>query len=86
MTTYRHTVTFNDSEISMINNALELLIEYTDEVLKDGIKAPHFALNTTAKEVKDKLYLNSKMMSTNNFSEFNSKLNTIEWIKTKLKR
>lgn len=86
MTTYRHTVTFNDSEISMINNALELLIEYTNEVLKDGIKAPHFALNTTAKEVKEKLYLNSTMMSTNNFSEFNSKLNTIEWIKTKLKR
>lgn len=86
MTTYRHTVTFNDSEISMINNALELLIEYTDEVLKDGIKAPYFALNTTAKEVKEKLYLNSTMMSTNNFSDFNSKHHTIEWIKAKLKR
>ena len=85
MTTYRHTVTFNDGEISMLKNALESLIEYTEEVLKDGIQAPHFALNTTAKEVKKKLYSNSIMMSTNNFSEFNSKPHTIEWIKAKLK-
>ena len=70
----------------MLENALELLIEYTNEVLKDGIQAPHYAMNTTAKEVKEKLYSNSTMMSTNNFSKFNSKPHIIEWIKAKLTR
>lgn len=53
------------------------------DLLIDGIKAPHYAHNSTVKAVKAKLYENSIMMSINTFSHPQTKWDTDDWIKAK---
>ena len=68
MSTYNYTIDFNDSEITTLQAALELLVEKCDEELKEGAKAPYWAHKDSAIKILEKMYSDVTPMSWNNFS------------------
>lgn len=67
MTTYAHTITFNDSEIIMLEAALKNMIALCEEKLKEGAGAPYWAHKHSAENVLKKMFDNTLQTSGNNF-------------------
>ncbi len=67
MTTFAHTITFDDGEIVMLQAALELMIEHSSKQLEEGKGAPNWAHKTHAQEVLKRLYDDTLQTSGNNF-------------------
>jgi hypothetical protein len=67
MTTYAYTITFNDSEIIMLQSALELMVKHCQEQLDKGKGAPFLAHKHSAESVLKRLNDNVKQKSGNNF-------------------
>lgn len=63
MTTYSYTITFNDSEITMLEAALKLMITHCQDKLDDGEKAPYWAHKQSAEDVLEKLYENTILIT-----------------------
>jgi hypothetical protein len=68
MTTYMYTLRLGDSEIIMLQSALNLMINHCEENLKDGPKSPYWAYKQSALNVLDKLFEDTKQISGNNFN------------------
>jgi hypothetical protein len=84
MTTYRYTLNLNNSEIHLIKSSLDLVIEFLEEMIKKGEMVPYYSNILTSKELKEKLYENTTLMSTNNFSDRQFKSDWLEWLNRKL--
>ena len=41
MTTYRYTLNLNDSEIHLVKLSLDLMIEFSEEMIKNGEMRPY---------------------------------------------
>jgi hypothetical protein len=67
MTTFSHTITFNDSEIIALKASLELMIEHCEQKLNEGAGAPYWARRESSKSILEKLYDNSVQTSGNSF-------------------
>ena len=67
MTTFIHTITLTDSEVIMLEQALQMMIEHCADQMVDGPEAPFWAWQMSAKEVLSRLYGNSVQTSCNNF-------------------
>jgi len=84
MTTYRYTLNLNDSEIHLVKLSLDLMIEFSEEMIKNGEMIPYYSNILTSKTLKEKLYENTTIMSTNNFLVRKFKSNWLEWLSRKL--
>jgi hypothetical protein len=84
MTTYRYTLNLNNSEIHLIKSSLDLMIEFSEEMIKKGEKVPYYSNILTSKTLKEKLFENTTLMSTNNFSDRKFKSDWMEWLSRKL--
>ncbi len=84
MTTYRYTLNLNDSEIHLVKSSLDLMIEFSEEMIKKGEMVPYYSNILISKTLKEKLYENTTLMSTNNFSNIKSKSDWKEWLTRKL--
>lgn len=84
MTTYRYTLNLNDSEIHLVKLSLDLMIEFSEEMIKNGEMIPYYSNILTSKTLKEKLYENTTLMSTNNFLVRKFKSNWLEWLSRKL--
>jgi hypothetical protein len=67
MTTYTHTITFNDSEIIMLEEALKLMVKNCHKKLDKGVSSPYWAHKNSAKNVLDRLFDDTSQSSGNNF-------------------
>ena len=56
MTTYRYTLNLNDSEIHLVKLSLDLMIEFSEEMIKNGEIRPYHSNILTSKRLKEKLY------------------------------
>ena len=84
MTTYRYTLNLNNSEIHLIKSSLDLMIEFSEEMIEKGEMVPYYSNILTSKTLKEKLFENTTLMSTNNFSDRKFKSDWIEWLSRKL--
>lgn len=84
MTTYRYTLNLNDCEIHLIKSSLDLMIDFSEEMIKKGEMVPYYSYILTSKTLKEKLFENTTLMSTNNFSERKFKSDWLEWLSRKL--
>jgi hypothetical protein len=84
MTTYRYTLNLNNSEIHLIKSSLDLMIEFSEEMIEKGEMVPYYSNILTSKTLKEKLFENSTLMSTNNFSDRKFKSDWMEWLSRKL--
>lgn len=84
MTTYRYTLNLNNSEIHLIKSALDLMIEFSEEMIKKGEMVPYYSNILTSKTLKEKLFENTTLMSTNNFTDRKFKSDWLEWLNRKL--
>jgi hypothetical protein len=84
MTTYRYTLNLNNSEIHLIKSSLDLMIEFSEEMIEKGEMVPYYSNILTSKTLKEKLFENSTLMSTNNFSDRKFKSDWLEWLSRKL--
>ena len=84
MTTYRYTLNLNDCEINLIKSSLNLMIEFSEEMIKKGEMVPYYSNILTSKTLKEKLFENTTLMSTNNFSDRKFKSDWLEWLSRKL--
>jgi hypothetical protein len=84
MTTYRYTLNLNNSEIHLIKSSLALMIEFSEEMIKKGEMVPYYSNILTSKTLKEKLFENTTLMSTNNFSDRKFKSDWMEWLSRKL--
>ncbi|HER39776.1 MAG TPA: hypothetical protein ENO10_00975 [Salinimicrobium catena] len=71
MSQYQYTITFTDSEMIMLREALKNMIKECDKQLQNGPKAPYWAHKRSAARVLHKLYDNVQQVSGNNFDFFN---------------
>ena len=67
MTTYSYKLVLDDGEAIMMNAALEMMIKHCEDRLIDKSEAPFHVWLASAKAVKSRMYLNTEMMSANNF-------------------
>jgi hypothetical protein len=67
MTTYSYKLVLDDCESIMMDAALEIMIKHCEDKLIEKSEAPFHALLASAKAVKSRMYLNTEMMSGNNF-------------------
>ena len=67
MTTYNYRLVLNDSEVSMLRAALEMMIHHCEEKLADKPEAPFYAHRDSAHKILSRLYDDTEMTSTNNF-------------------
>ena len=67
MTTYSYNITLNDSECMAMEDALKLLIDFSQERIAEGEGAPHHARVSDAKEILERLNQNVTQTSGNNF-------------------
>ena len=67
MTTYTHSITFNDGESIMLEAALKLMIKHCNKNLEKGAKAPYWAHKRSAQSVLERLYDDTIQTSGNNF-------------------
>lgn len=84
MTTYRHTLDLNDCEVHLVKASLDLMIEFSEEMIKKGEMVPYYSNILTSKTLKEKLFENTTLMSTNNFSDRKFKSDWLEWLSRKL--
>jgi hypothetical protein len=56
MTTFSYTLVLNDSEVIMLQAALEMMLAHCEHQLRDGPKAPYIAWQMSAKSVLSQLY------------------------------
>ena len=84
MTTYRYTLNLNNSEIHLIKSSLDLMIEFSEEMIEKGEMVPYYSNILTSKILKEKLFENTRLMSTNNFSDRKFKSDWLEWLSRKL--
>ncbi len=84
MTTYRYTLNLNDSEIHLVKSSLDLMTEFSEEMKKNGEMVPYYSNILTSRALKEKLYENKMLMSTNNFSDRKFKSDWMEWLSRKL--
>ncbi len=56
MTTYRYTLNLNNSEIHLIKSSLDLMIEFSEEMIEKGEMVPYYSNILTSKELKEKLF------------------------------
>ena len=84
MTTYRYTLNMNDCEIHLIKSSLDLMIEFSEEMIEKGEMVPYYSNILTSKTLKEKLFENTTLMSTNNFSDRKFKSDWLEWLSRKL--
>lgn len=84
MTTYRYTLNLNNSEIHLIKSSLDLMIEFSEEMIEKGEMVPYYSNILTSKTLKEKLFENTTLMSTNNFSDRKFKSYWLEWLSRKL--
>nr|WP_314865245.1 hypothetical protein [uncultured Flavobacterium sp.] len=84
MTTYRYTLNLNNSEIHLIKSSLDLMIEFSEEMIEKGEMVPYYSNILTSKTLKEKLFENTTLMSTNNFSDRKFKSDWLEWLSRKL--
>jgi hypothetical protein len=84
MTTYRYTLNLNNSEIHLIKSSLDLMIEFSDEMIKKGEMVPYYSNILTSKTLKEKLFENTTLMSINNFSDRKFNSDWLEWLSRKL--
>lgn len=84
MTTYRYTLNLNNSEIHLIKSSLDLMIEFSEEMIEKGEMVPYYSNILTSKTLKEKLFENTTLMSTNNFSDRKYKSDWLEWLSRKL--
>ena len=84
MTTYRYTLNLNDSEIHLVKSSLDLMIEFSEEMIKEDKMVPYYSNILTSKTLKEKLFENTTLMSTNNFSDRKFKIDWLEWLSRKL--
>jgi hypothetical protein len=84
MTTYRYTLNLNNSEIHLIKSSLDLMIEFSEEMIEKGEMVPYYSNILTSKTLKEKLFENTTLMSTNNFSDRKFKSDWMEWLSRKL--
>lgn len=84
MTTYRCTLNLNNSEIHLIKSSLDLMIEFSEEMIEKGEMVPYYSNILTSKTLKEKLFENTTLMSTNNFSDRKFKSDWLEWLSRKL--
>jgi hypothetical protein len=67
MTTFAYTITMDDSEVIMLQAALELMIKHCQNKLDEGAGAPYWAHKHSAQSVLEKLYDDTIQTSGNNF-------------------
>ena len=84
MTTYRYSLNLNNSEIHLIKSSLDLMIEFSEEMIEKGEMVPYYSNILTSKILKEKLFENTRLMSTNNFSDRKFKSDWLEWLSRKL--
>lgn len=84
MTTYRYTLNLNNSEIHLIKSSLDLMIEFSEEMIEKGEMVPYYSNILTSKTLEGKLFENTTLMSTNNFSDRKFKSDWLEWLSRKL--
>lgn len=85
MTTYRHTLNLNDCEIHLIKSSLDLMIEFSEDMIKEDKMVPYYSHLITSSTLKKKLYENTTLMSTNNFSNIKLKSDWKGWLSEKIK-
>ena len=68
MTTYSYTITFDDSEIIMLEAALKLFKDHCQKKLDNNEGAPYWAHKQSVISVQAKLHSNTQQMSGNNFN------------------
>ena len=84
MTTYRYSLNLNNSEIHLIKSSIDLMIEFSEEMIEKGEMVPYYSNILTSKILKEKLFENTRLMSTNNFSDRKFKSDWLEWLSRKL--
>ncbi|MEY2701786.1 MAG: hypothetical protein RLY43_419 [Bacteroidota bacterium] len=84
MTTYRYTLNLNDCEVHLIKSSLDLMIEFSEDMIKEDKMVPYYSHLLTSKALKEKLYENTTLMSTNNFSNIKSKSDWKDWLNKKI--
>lgn len=68
MTTYSHTITFNDRQYIALEAALKLMIEHCEAKIAEGAGAPFWAHKDSCVQLLQKLHnADSRLTSTNNF-------------------
>jgi hypothetical protein len=60
------------------------MIEFSEEMIEKGEMVPYYSNILTSKTLKEKLFENSTLMSTNNFSDRKFKSDWLEWLSRKL--
>ena len=70
MSTYSHSLTLSDGEITMLESALELMIAKCNIELSKETRAPYLAFKQHAEEVLKRLYDHTTQESGNNFHNF----------------
>lgn len=85
MTTYRYTLNLNDCEIHLIKSSLDLMIEFSEDMIKEDKMVPYYSHLLTSATLKEKLYENATLMSTNNVSNIKLKSDWKGWLSNKIK-
>lgn len=68
MTTYSHTITFDDSQHIALEAALKLMIAHCDAKISEGAGAPFWAHKDSCAQILQKLHsADSRLTSTNTF-------------------
>jgi hypothetical protein len=60
------------------------MIEFSEEMIKEDKMVPYYSNILTSKTLKEKLFENTTLMSTNNFSDRKFKIDWLEWLSRKL--
>lgn len=68
MTTYAYNIVLNDSEVIMLQAALNNMIKECEKELANGPKAPFWAHKRSAENVLKKLHSDVVQMSGNKFT------------------
>lgn len=69
MTTFEYTITLDDSEAIMLEDALHLMIKHCQQKLDEEAGAPYWAHRKSAQDVLSRLNGNITRISGNNFSK-----------------
>jgi hypothetical protein len=67
MTTFSFNLHLNESEVIMLEAALQLMIESCEKNIAEGGEAPNLSHKYSAKDVLSRLYKNMEQSSGNNF-------------------
>ena len=68
MTTFSYTLELNDSEVIMLEAALQMMVKHCQEKLSAGPEAPFIAWQISAENVLSRLHDNARLTSYSTFS------------------